>query len=177
MEPEPHTSVAYRTSHLTWRLFLLDRARFASALGRLPLVRPPLGWILKAKADGNPPFWSAEGCFSQAMVDRRLIRIDFLGDGPGMWSLHPPRRSELFFRRLPELIDAVERGDVPDGQRGDYDMNDSMIDWTSARKTKWQHGRNQITLLVRNFARADEDRPTWIWRALKERNRPSFDQG
>lgn len=177
MEPEPHTSVAYRTSHLTWRLFLLDRKRLATAMREMPLLRPPLGWILKAKADGNPPVWAAEGCFSQAMVDRGLIRIDFLGNEPGMWSLHPPRRSELFLQRLPESIDAVERGDVPEGQLGDYDMNDSMIDWSSARKTIWQHGRNQLTLLARNFARADDDRPRWAWRVLKERNRPSLDRG
>ena len=55
-----------------------------------------------------------------------------------MWSLHPPHRSALFYERLPELINAVEREDIPDGQRGDYDINGSMIDWSSAQRTFWR---------------------------------------
>ena len=48
---------------------------------------------------------------------------------------------EEFYRRLPELIEAVERGDVPNGQRGHYDLNDSMIDWTQARAANRWHRR------------------------------------
>ena len=40
-----------------------------------------------------------------------------------------------------ELIQAVERGNVPEGQRGHYDLNDSMIDWTSAREANRWHRR------------------------------------
>jgi hypothetical protein len=51
-----------------------------------------------------------------------------------MWSLHPPYRSETFYTLLPELIARVEAGDVPVAQRGDFDVNDSMIDWSDARR-------------------------------------------
>ena len=51
-----------------------------------------------------------------------------------MWSLHPPYRNAAFYERLPLLIRNIEQGEVPDGQLGDYDMNDSMVDWSSVRK-------------------------------------------
>jgi hypothetical protein len=65
-----------------------------------------------------------------------------------MWSLHPPFRSEEFYRRLPELIEAVESGRVPDGQRGHYDLNDSMIDWTEARADN--HWRRRYLRMIRH---------------------------
>ena len=60
--------------------------------------------------------------------------MDLLGAAPGMWSLHPPYRSEQFYGELPRLIERIETGNVPDAQRGDYELNDSMFDWSSARR-------------------------------------------
>ena len=51
-----------------------------------------------------------------------------------MWSLHPPYRSEEFYRELPGLIERIENGDIPEAQRGDYELNDSMFDWSRARR-------------------------------------------
>ena len=55
--------------------------------------------------------------------------------------LHPPYRGAEFCRRLPELIAAVESGQVPDAQRGHYDIHDSMIDWTPQRAAARRHKR------------------------------------
>ena len=71
---------------------------------------------------------------STLMNSKCLHRVDFLGAGGGMWSLHPLYRSPSFYEKLPELIQRVEEGDIPDGQRGDYDLNDSMLDWSDVRK-------------------------------------------
>ncbi|WP_281433711.1 hypothetical protein [Methylosinus sp. H3A] len=35
-----------------------------------------------------------------------------------MYSLHPPYRSETFYRELPNLIARIVAGDIPDAQRG-----------------------------------------------------------
>jgi hypothetical protein len=51
-----------------------------------------------------------------------------------MWSLHPPFRSEQFYRELPRLLERIEAGAVPDAQRGDYDINSSMFDWSRAAR-------------------------------------------
>jgi len=133
---------AYRYAHISTRAFLVDLSRFKSRLGALPQIRPTVAQRLKSRLLGNPPaVLEAERLISQTMQRANLYRIDLLGEGPGLWSLHPPYRSEEFYQRLPEVISAVERGTVPDGQRGDYNLNDSMIDWTRARADNHWHRR------------------------------------
>jgi hypothetical protein len=130
-----HSSLAFRFSKLSTRLFLLDRRRLRERLCPLELRGPvrPVSRI-KARLHGNPPYMAAELVISDAMATAGLYRIDLLGAAPGMWSLHPPYRSATFYRELPDLIKRVETGDVPDAQRGDYELNDSMLDWSDARR-------------------------------------------
>jgi hypothetical protein len=116
--------------------------RFKDRLDKLPWVPASPLQRLRARILGHPPeVIEAELLLSKTLQRFDLYRIDMLGSPPGMWSLHPPYRSEEFYRRLPELIRAVETGDVPEGQRGHYDLNDSMIDWTSARTASHWHRR------------------------------------
>jgi hypothetical protein len=49
-----------------------------------------------------------------------------------MWTLHPTDRSESFFSGLPRLIERVEAGEIPDDQRGDYNLTDSMLPGSAA---------------------------------------------
>jgi hypothetical protein len=73
------------------------------------------------------------------MMTHDLERVDFLGSPPGMWALHPPYRSALFYETLPSLIRRIEIGDVPEAQRGRYDIEDCLVDWTSAaRRHRWR---------------------------------------
>ena len=63
-----------------------------------------------------------------------LVRVDFLGQEPGLWSLHPVWRSPGFLKALPALIRRVESGDLPEEQLGDYDVVDSLVeDYPSIR--------------------------------------------
>jgi hypothetical protein len=128
---EPHTSLAYRLGHMSTRLFMIDLGRLAARVGALELTRPRARTF--SKAERHPRYLPAETSMSAAMRQRGLVRIDFLGDPPGMWALHPPYRSAAFYRELSELIRRIESGDVPEAQRGDYDVNDSMIDWNDVR--------------------------------------------
>jgi hypothetical protein len=131
----PYSSLAFRFSKLTTRLFFLDRARLRDRLLPLTLRGPArLSSRMKARVHGNPPYVAAELVLSEAMVAAGLCRVDFLGADPGVWSLHPPYRSAAFYRELPRLIERIESGNVPERQRGDYDLNDSMFDWSSARR-------------------------------------------
>ena len=131
---EPHPSLAFRCSSISTRLFLLDRRTLAAHVGALPLRAPArLRSRAKARVHGNPPFALPEDLLTEAMHAAGMGRVDLLGSDPGMWALHPPFRSERFYAELPELVARVERGEVPDGQRGDHELNDSMIDWTDAR--------------------------------------------
>jgi len=134
--------LAYRHMHVSTRAFMIDLNRFKNVLGVLPILPPSPAKRLKAALLGNPPdAREAEVVLSETMQQNGLYRIDLVGQAPGLWSLHPPYRSEEFYRRLPELVNAVETSRVPDGQRGHYDVNDSMIDWTQARAANHWHRR------------------------------------
>ena len=69
-----------------------------------------------------------ERLIERAMVRSRMCRIEFLGTGPGMWSLHPGERPPSVIKRLPVLIDRVESGAVTDDQRGFHDVVASMLE-------------------------------------------------
>ncbi len=132
-QPESHSSPAFRFSSLSSRLFLLDRNRFTSQLKQLPLTYTHTWGIIKALVEGNYMYELPEDIFTKAMLKHSLFRVEFLGKSPGMWSIHPPYRSESFYQALPELIQRIETGDIPEAQRGHHDINDSLVDWTSAR--------------------------------------------
>jgi hypothetical protein len=133
---------ALRHSSVSTRIFMIDLNRFKSTLGVFPLSAPSPLQRLKSRLLGNPPdVREAEVVLSQTIRASGRYRIDLLGNPPGFWSLHPPYRSEAFYQQLPDLIRAVETGAVPEGQLGHYDLNDSMIDWTSAREANRWHRR------------------------------------
>ena len=146
---EPYPSPAFRFPHLSSRLFLMDLRRFETAIGRLPLTQPPRIRRLQARARHNPPYDLPEAIWSEAMRAHSLYRVDFLGAAPGMWSIHPPYRSAEFYAALPRLIERIEAGDVPDEQRGDHDLNDSMVDWSSARAAQRRWWKPIVRLLTR----------------------------
>jgi hypothetical protein len=126
-------ALAYRMGSCSSRLFLMDRRTLAGRVGPM-IVRPPkLRSHLRARIEGHIPAELPEAMMTRSMRQAGMFRLDFLGEAPGMWSLHPRWRSEDFYTALPELIARIEAGDVPQEQRGDYDINDSMVDWTSAR--------------------------------------------
>jgi hypothetical protein len=132
----------YRFRHASTRIFMLDMDRLYAAVGRLPLLAPGLPSRIKARLLGNPPrAREAEVIIGETLRAHGLWRLDFLGSAPGLWSLHPPYRNAAFYERLPSLIEAVEQGRVPEAQRGDYDMNDSMIDWSAQRAANRRHHR------------------------------------
>jgi hypothetical protein len=137
---------AYRFQSVSTRILVLDQRRFDARVSSLDLLRPDFRKRMRARLYRQSPLsMPAEEVLTAAMMRHGLCRIDFLGSGTGMYSLHPPFRSDTFYRELPNLIARIEAGNVPDAQRGDYDINASMIDWTSALREKTK---------VRRLARA-----------------------
>lgn len=146
-EPEPDADRVFRFATMSTRLFLLSRSRFRVSIGALRARRPGLRETVKALLEGNPPADLPEHLFSRAMRAAGLVRREFLGRAPGMWSLHPPYRCEDFYARLPELIRRVEGGEIPAAQRGDHDVNASLVDWSEAeaalRRDRWWRRRRR----------------------------------
>lgn len=137
----PDDGLAYDFAEMSTRLFLLDRRRFHGDFGPITPRRPSLKNQLKAWIDGNAPAELPENLITQQMHARGFVRHEFLGAAPGLWSLHPPYRSRDFYDRLPALIARVEAGDIPPAQRGDHDLNRSMVDWSEGiaamRRNRW----------------------------------------
>lgn len=133
---------------------MLDRARFRAKAGAVEVVRPSRHKVLLARVDGYPPHECAEWMLTRALGMSGLIRIDFQGRDPGLWAVHPPYRSELFYERLPGLIARIEAGEVTAAQRGNYDVDDSMIDWSSARKPRWRRMMGHGQRAARNLLSA-----------------------
>jgi hypothetical protein len=127
----------WRFPTVSTRIFLLDTNRFAERIGSLELLKPDFKRQLRSYAYNQQPIsMPAEEVLSINMIQRRLSRLDYLGRGSGMYTLHPPYRSPEFYRALPGLIERIEKGDIPEGQRGDFDINASMLDWSSALAAK-----------------------------------------
>lgn len=126
---------AFQFDGMSTRLFLMSRRRFRARIGSLRTRRPGSWrhWLI-ALLERNPVEELPEQLFSDAMRANRMVRWDFLGRPPGMWSLHPPYRCSEFYRGLTVLIKRCERGDLPESQRGCQDLNDDMVDWTEARR-------------------------------------------
>ena len=116
------------------RLFFIDKKSFINAFCPLPIKIAAFPLLVKALLRKKPVYALPEDVLTDIMRSKNLIRVDFLGGGNGMWSLHPPYRNESFYEELPSLIKRIENNDIPDEQRGDYDINDSMINWEDARQ-------------------------------------------
>jgi hypothetical protein len=137
---ELHTQVGHPVSGIragyafdsfSTRVFFLDRR----VLGRWRpprACRPSALDIARGALHGRGVAPAPEHVFSKYMRAAGLRRLDFLGEPPGLWTLHPPYRSERFYAMLPDIVQMVEEDGLPDGQRGDYDLNDSVLDWSDA---------------------------------------------
>lgn len=128
---------------MSTRVFLFNRQRFLRKTGALAPGWPGLRRAFLASIDGNPPYALPEETITSAMRRCGLRRFDFAGRAPGCWTLHPPYRCQDYFRKLPGLVERVERGDMPEEQLGDHDLNASLVDWSDAilamRRQRWWH--------------------------------------
>ena len=120
------------------RIFFVYKPSFISQLCPMPIEVAELSSLVRAVAKRKPIWALPEDILTNTMRRKQLKRADFLGTGEGLWSLHPPFRNEEFFEKLPELVRRIETGDIPEAQRGDYDVNDSMVNWDDA----WEELKN-----------------------------------
>ncbi|MCQ6957292.1 hypothetical protein [Mucilaginibacter aquariorum] len=122
----------WQLGSMSTRVFMTDKGRFTQ--NKLALTKPPLRGQIMALLGGNSNADLPEHIIGAYMHKHRLKRIDFLGAGKGLWSLHPPYRTGDFYKNLPELITRIEVNDLPAKQQGFYDIIDDVCDWAPARK-------------------------------------------
>jgi hypothetical protein len=86
------------------RLFFIHKRSFVDNLCPVPIeiVKWPL--FFRSLLRLMPVYALPEDILTNIMRRKDLKRVDFLGSGEGIWSLHPPFRNEEFFIKLPDLI-------------------------------------------------------------------------
>ncbi|MEX2641098.1 MAG: hypothetical protein WD266_10450 [Balneolales bacterium] len=125
----PHS---YRSNKFTTRVFLIAKERFIRILRDISLDKPDMFRYMLGKWQGNPSVQAPEQLLGKYCQDNKYYRLDYLGNGPGLWTLHPPFRSELFYEKLAGILTSVEAGNIPEVQRGFYDINDGFFDWSES---------------------------------------------
>ncbi|MBD1394719.1 hypothetical protein [Mucilaginibacter glaciei] len=128
----------WQLAGMSTRIFLIDKSKFNN--NKLLITKPSLRNQVKAIIDGQSNADLPEHLISTFIKKHNLKRIDFLGSGEGMWSLHPPHRTKSFYGQLPAIINHVETNNLPENQRGFYDIIDEVCDWTEARE-KFKHNK------------------------------------
>ncbi|MFP2926754.1 hypothetical protein ACLESO_16400 [Pyxidicoccus sp. 3LG] len=140
-QPDASVRQGFRFHRFSSRVFFVDREAFARRVGPLHARLAPPIHVLRALRAGNPPYREPENLITRTLSRKGLWRLDFLGEPPGLWTLHPQYRSPTFYERLPELIARVESGDMPDAQRGQENVQDCLVDWSDVRaaRRRWYH--------------------------------------
>nr|WP_294899511.1 hypothetical protein [uncultured Pedobacter sp.] len=122
----------FRFSTMSTRLFLVNRTRLLKySLGNIRTFK--INELLRALYRQNPAYRLPEDILSSLLVKNDLIRVDFKGESPDLWSLHPPYRTDEFYKTLPMIIDKIVKNNVPYSQLGYYDIVDELVDWSKAR--------------------------------------------
>lgn len=121
---------SHRFSTFTSRLFLVRRSDLIGSRRPLPWKPANLRNRLRAHLEGLPRLDLPENLLTRRMRHLGQFRMDHPGAGSPAFSLHPPHRNEDFYRRLPELVARAESDDYPAAQRGCYDINEALIDWS-----------------------------------------------
>lgn len=132
IDQSPLRKVTFET--MSTRIFFIHKPTFTKKLCPLPVRIAKWSLVWRALIRNRPIYELPEDTISHLMTINGLKRIDFLGTHTGIWSIHPPYRNEEFYSKLPEIVKKIEDDKLPEEQKGDYDLNSSMVDWTDAKE-------------------------------------------
>ncbi len=118
-----HLLRSYLYTHFSSRIFLLNKK---SIYKNISVQLPNFDHFVKALLRGASPYRYPEGTISEMIRRQKLYRLDFYGNDPGLWCLHPngdPRLNEF----LPEFLSLIENNQFPDSQRGLCDVHNDLL--------------------------------------------------
>lgn len=118
------------------RVFLIDMDKLNEnklTLKKAPLTPRYIKWFFKSGYRWG--YMALEDLFSEMMKRRGLLRIDSLGvnEKRAAYSLHPVVKPKLYIQAIPDLLRRMDSNDIPDSQRGNYNINNDFFDFESAR--------------------------------------------
>jgi hypothetical protein len=136
----------WRVRSFSGRIYLASVEQFLRITQPIPLLPGHTrARRLRARATGYPDVDNLERLIGHQMLAAGLDRLDVGGSGEA-WSLHPLHHTPAFVEALPDLIARVRTGDVPDAQRGGYDLHASMLDLPDipGRFRRWRRTAGQL---------------------------------
>lgn len=124
---EVGVGLAFRVPSFSSRDYLVKLDEFLPAMADLDRLPPPR-WVdsMQARLVGTAGIDHFEKLFEHRMVSTGKHRLDFEGSG-GFWTLHPLYKTPEFVAGLPGLLEAIDAGQIPEGQRGRYDLHHSFL--------------------------------------------------
>ncbi|PIQ27396.1 hypothetical protein COW36_22610 [bacterium (Candidatus Blackallbacteria) CG17_big_fil_post_rev_8_21_14_2_50_48_46] len=107
----------------TSRIFLTQKSRFYKAL--------KLEYLNSEGTDQKivlPGVLLAETIITQWMRANELLRLEFSGGFPGLWSLHPEPKDLAFYQALPLLLKAIDSAQIPEFQKGRFNLEKAWVE-------------------------------------------------
>jgi hypothetical protein len=121
---------------MSTRVFVIDMEKLA--LHGLPLKRVPFSpsnvkWSIKNNF--NWGYMALEDLFSVMMRKNGLLRVDTLGKNGARsaFSIHPVNKPEQYINAIPELLKRIDADDIPDAQRGNYNVHNDFFNFQAAK--------------------------------------------
>jgi hypothetical protein len=121
---------------MSTRVFLIDMEKVLAhklRLKRAPLRLRYIKWFFKSGFRWG--HMALEDIMSDSMIRRKLLRVDTLGAGQGRsaYTIHPVWKPAAFIASIPGLLEKIDRNDIPDSQRGYYNVHNDFFNFELAR--------------------------------------------
>ena len=121
---------------MSTRVFLVDKhklSRNSIRLRKVSMTPGNLKWFFKGKMRWG--YELPEILISEMMQRNGLLRVDTFGEeGNGAcFTLHPVVKPAAFIEFIPSLLKRIDNNDIPDSQRGYYNINNDFFDFKSVQ--------------------------------------------
>lgn len=118
----------YSFDRFTTRVFLTDFDKLTKQKLGLKLIKPTIRKSIRALIQRN--YWEMpEVLISENLRKANLFRIDYWGENDlqGCFSLHPVHKPDSFIADLPHLLKQIMDNNIPDAQKGHYDIQGEVM--------------------------------------------------
>jgi len=121
---------------MSTRVFLIDMNKLnvnKLSLKKVPVKPRYIKWFFKSGFKWG--YMALEDLFSDIMLRRSLLRVDTLGvsEGRSAYTLHPVLKPAEYIRAIPDLLRRMDTGDIPESQRGYYNVHNDFFDFRKAK--------------------------------------------
>jgi hypothetical protein len=121
---------------MSTRVFLIDMEKLSAnklSLKKAPVTPRYIKWFFKSGFKWG--YLALEDILSDIMVRRSLLRVDTLGinERRSAYTLHPVLKPAQYIQAIPDLLERMDTGDIPESQRGYYNVHNDFFDFSKTK--------------------------------------------